>query len=216
MQKAVYSPEPEGHYALHSDHYCHFTSPIRRYPDLTIHRMLQSVLSGKRPPNDFDQFTVLGEHCSQREQRAEAAERELTRVKLLSYLSKHIGRQMDVVITGVERFGLFAQGLKLPAEGFIHINALQDDYYEYDPRTHSLTGHRQGNQFRLGDVLRVEVARVDVDRRELDYRFIARKRKPAASGAAKSPSRKTTKKRSAVKKKKAPRKKAPRRRKRGG
>lgn len=183
MQKAVYSPEPERHYALHSDHYCHFTSPIRRYPDLTIHRMIEAILAGTRPPDALDQMALLGEHCSQREQRAEQAERELTKVKLLSLLSQHIGKQMDAVITGVERFGLFAQGIKLPAEGLIHVNSLLDDYYHYEPRTHSLTGRREGNAYRLGDLIRVEVAHVDVERRELDFRIVARKRRAGASAA---------------------------------
>ena len=176
MQKAVYSPEPERHYALHSDHYCHFTSPIRRYPDLAIHRMIEAIIAGKRPPDAFDQMVLLGEHCSQREQRAERAERELTKVKLLSLLSRHVGKQLDAVITGVERFGLFAQGIKLPAEGLIHINSLLDDHYQYEQRTHSLTGRREGNSFRLGDLIRVEVAHVDVERRELDFRIVARRR----------------------------------------
>ncbi len=117
MQKAVYSPQEEGHYALASECYCHFTSPIRRYPDLMIHRMLDSLLRGTRPPDDFDDLAVLGQHCSDREQRAEAAERELIKVKLLTYLSQRIGEEMDAVVTGVEEFGLFAQGIELPAEG---------------------------------------------------------------------------------------------------
>jgi ribonuclease R len=121
MAKAVYSPEVEKHHALNSDNYCHFTSPIRRYPDLTVHRQFESLVAGRRPPGDFDQLLVLGEHCSEREQRAESAERELTKVKLLTYLSHRIGEQMDGLITGVERFGLFVQGVNLPAEGLIHV-----------------------------------------------------------------------------------------------
>jgi len=128
---------------------------------------------------------------SEREQRAEKAERELTKVKLLSYLSKRLGEQMEAVITGVEKFGLFAQGIDLPAEGLIHVSALQDDYYRYDQRSHSLVGNRAGNSFRLGDLIRVEVARVDIDRRELDFRIVKRlKTTPIAKPALKSVARK--------------------------
>lgn len=174
MQKAIYSPAVEGHYALHSEHYCHFTSPIRRYPDLTIHRMLRSLIHGKKPAADFASQVLLAEHCSEREQRAQAAERDLIKVKLLGYLSKRVGSEMDAVITGVEEFGIFVMGIDLPAEGLIHIQSLEDDYYKFDSDTHSLTGRRAGNRFRLGDVLRVSVAKVDVDRRELDFRFVGR------------------------------------------
>jgi ribonuclease R len=184
MSKAIYSPEEEWHYALHSQHYCHFTSPIRRYPDLTVHRLLDALIAGRRPASEFDQLVLLGEHCSEREQRAEQAERELTRVKLLTYLSKRVGEQMDAVITGVEKFGLFAQGVDLPAEGLIHISAMQDDRYRYDSRSHSLVGYRAGNAFRLGDVIRVEVARVDIDRRELDFRLVKRARRVTSRTAA--------------------------------
>jgi ribonuclease R len=120
---------------------------------------------------------ALGEHCSERERRAEAAERELVKVKLLAYMEQRIGEEMDAVITGVQSFGLFAQGLKLPAEGFIHVTSLSDDHYRYDATTHSLTGFRQGNTFRLGDRIRVEVARVDIDRRELDFRLVGREKR---------------------------------------
>jgi ribonuclease R len=122
---------------------------------------------------------VLGEHCSEREQRAEAAERELTKLKLLHYLSHHIGMRMDAVITGVHSFGIFAQGVELPAEGLIHVTALADDYYDYDAVSHTLCGRRAGNRYRLGDTIRVEIVHVDLDRRELDFRLL-RKRKSTA------------------------------------
>jgi ribonuclease R len=175
LQRAVYSPEVEGHYALASETYCHFTSPIRRYPDLTVHRLLDAILQGKKAVNDFASLVVLGEHCSDRERRAEAAERELTKLKLLHYLEDRVGQEMDAIVTGVEEFGLFVQGVQLPAEGLVHVTTLADDYYHYDRRSHTLTGRRGGNAFRLGDLVRVEVARVDIDRRELDFRIVGRK-----------------------------------------
>lgn len=177
LARAVYSPEEEGHFALASDCYCHFTSPIRRYPDLTIHRLFDALVQGRKPKGSFDELLVIGEHCSQRERRAESAERELTKVKLLHYLEDRIGLEFDAVITGVEQFGLFAQGIDLPAEGLIQVSTLADDYYLYDRRTHSLTGRRSGNAFRLGDPIRVEVARVDVERRELDFRLVRREKR---------------------------------------
>ena len=179
--KAVYGPQEEGHFALASDCYCHFTSPIRRYPDLTVHRLLDSLRRGKPPENDFDRLANLGDHCSHREQRAEQAERELIKLKLLNYLSKKIGMQMEVVVTGVEDFGMFVQGVELPADGLIHVTSLGDDRYHYDARAHMLSGHRPGNQFRLGDLLLAEIARIDLDQRELDFRMV---RKLDRSGLA--------------------------------
>lgn len=178
FQRAVYSPVEEGHYALASDCYCHFTSPIRRYPDLTVHRLLWAVLTKQKPVNDFNALAMVGEHCSERERRAEDAERELTKVKLLNYLADRIGEEFEAVITGVEEFGLFAQGVQIPAEGLIHVTSLSDDFYRYDRTTHTLAGHRAGNSFRLGDIVQVSVARVDVDRRELDFRMVERLARP--------------------------------------
>jgi ribonuclease R len=176
LQRAVYSPLPVGHFALASDCYCHFTSPIRRYPDLTIHRLLR-LLEGKREPVlKGGQLLALGEHCSDREQRAEQAERELVQVKLLNFLSTRIGKEMDGVVTGVQDYGLFVQGSELPAEGLIHVASLADDYYHFDASAHTLSGRRRGNAFRLGDCLRVAVAHVDVDRRELDFRLVGRRK----------------------------------------
>jgi ribonuclease R len=174
MQRAVYSPKDEGHYALASDCYCHFTSPIRRYPDLHIHRLLDEMIRGRKPRSHHDDLVVLGQHCSDREQRADAAERDLTRLKLLAYLSDQIGLQMEALVTGVENFGLFVQGVELPAEGLIRTESLADDYYTFDRSTHSLTGRRFGNRYRLGDRLRVVVTRVDPLRRELDFRLLSR------------------------------------------
>jgi ribonuclease R len=112
----------------------------------------------------------------------------LVKLKLLSYMSGRIGEEMDAVVSGVENFGLFAQGLELPAEGLIRVDALMDDYYQFDRSTHTLAGRREGNTFRLGDRIRVAVARVDLDRRELDFRLV-RRLAPA------QPARKTAKKR---------------------
>src|SRR5262245_65702625 len=118
--------------------------------------MIEALAHGRRPHDDVDRMVVLGDHCSDREQRAEAAERELIKVKLLSYLARRIGEEMDAVITGVEDFGLFAQGVELPAEGLIHVDTLGDDFYRYDSATHSLAGHKSGSRYRLGDVIRVQ------------------------------------------------------------
>ncbi len=173
LTQAVYSPQEEGHYALASDCYCHFTSPIRRYPDLTVHRLFDLLLSKGRPHASSAELVVLGEHCSERERRAEAAERELTSVKLLTYLHDKLGMEMDAVVTGVEDFGLFARGTELPAEGMIHISALENDVYAFDRRSHTLAGRKAGNTFRLGDMVRVQVTRVDLERRELAFRLVA-------------------------------------------
>jgi ribonuclease R len=111
-------------------------------------------------------------------------------VKLLGHLAKKIGSQLDAVITGVEEFGLFAQGIELPAEGLVHVDTLGDDFYRFDRDSHSLAGYRSGNRFRLGDVIRVEVAHVDIDKRELDFRIVKRlgsphRERPEARGGKK-------------------------------
>lgn len=173
LKRAAYSPAEEGHFALASDCYCHFTSPIRRYPDLTIHRLVDALILGEKPHIDPAALASLGDHCSEQERRAEMAERELTKLKLLRYLDERIGLEMDAVVTGVEKFGLFAQGLELPADGFIHVEALGDDYYQFDSASRTLTGRMHGKRLRLGDVIRVAVARVDLERRQLDFRFIS-------------------------------------------
>jgi ribonuclease R len=195
MQKAVYGPEEERHYALNKTHYCHFTSPIRRYPDLTVHRLIDHLAGGGKPAQNVTELVILGEHCSEREQRAEAAERELIKIKLLNYLAQRLGEKMDAVITRVEEYGIFVQGTQLPADGLIAIGSLQDDYYHYDAPTHSLVGRRGGNQYRLGDLVEVEVWHVDLDRRQLDFRLVKRaaQRPRQASSASRQRAQTSTK-----------------------
>ena len=171
LKQAIYSPEPEGHFALASEDYCHFTSPIRRYPDLQVHRQLTAWLAGRPPKGNLDELVALAEHCTKTERRAELAERELIKIKLLTYLSTRIGEKFQAIIISVEDFGFFARMVEIPAEGLVHITALADDFYYLEHATHTLIGRRGGARYRLGDKVEVVVARVDIDRRELDLRI---------------------------------------------
>jgi len=176
LKQARYSPEKEEHYALASQNYCHFTSPIRRYPDLTVHRLLDQWLRTGRAGSDETELAALGEHCSKTERRAEMAERELIKVKLLDYLSQRIGIELEVIITGVADYGFFAQAEVLPVEGLVHVSTLTDDYYHFDESSHSLIGRRTNRRYRLGDKVKVNVVRVDLQRRQLDFRVVAKKK----------------------------------------
>ncbi len=171
LKQAEYSPADAGHYALASDDYCHFTSPIRRYPDLTVHRLLGQWLRTGKAGTDEAELVALGEHCSYTERRAEQAERELIKIKLLDYMSERIGAELDIIITGVHEYGFFGQAEQMPVEGLVHVSTLTDDYYYYDSATHSLIGRRTKRRYRLGDKVKVRVARVDVQRRQLDFRL---------------------------------------------
>jgi ribonuclease R len=183
LKQAVYSPIAEEHYALALQHYCHFTSPIRRYPDLQVHRQLDRLLRRKKPAADRDELLALADHCSKMERRAELAERELIKLKVLSYLSERLGWQCEALITGVTDYGFYAQAEQFPAEGLVHISSLIDDYYRYDPDSYTLHGQRTGKRYRLGDRVRVAVARVDLVRRQLDFRLVEA---PAPRSAART------------------------------
>ncbi|MDB5313525.1 MAG: rnr [Gemmataceae bacterium] len=175
LKQATYSPIQDEHYALASQNYCHFTSPIRRYPDLVVHRLLDRWIRHKKASADVTELTALGDHCSKMERRAETAERELVKLKILLYLSQKLGEQFDAVITGVADYGFFAQVEQFPAEGLVHISSLVDDYYQFDEAGHALEGKRTRRRFRLGDRVRVEVSRVDIQKRMLDFRLVSDK-----------------------------------------
>ncbi|MEK6233750.1 MAG: ribonuclease R, partial [Planctomycetales bacterium] len=172
FRRASYRPEEDGHFALGMDCYCHFTSPIRRYPDLMIHRLIRDLVSGRKPNIEFARLMELGNHCSAREKRAEEAERELIRLKLLYYFRDRVGEEMDAVITSVESFGMFISALAIPVEGFLSPDSLPSDDYRFDRDGNRHVGRKTGAVYRLGDRLRVAVARVNMSRRELDFRAV--------------------------------------------
>ena len=169
MSKAKYSPEEEGHYALGSKAYCHFTSPIRRYPDLVVHRMAGALADGRKPSVDQSHLERLAAHCCATEENAERAERDLKKLKLLGFFVDKIGKRLKATITGVRQSGLFAEGIELPVAGFISTRSLPAERYQFDSRAQAITGFGKENQFRLGDQISVRVSRVDLDRRELDF-----------------------------------------------
>jgi len=170
MRMAVYSALEDTHYALATNQYCHFTSPIRRYPDLVVHRQLARLLKHGRAPADVQELDVLARHCSDCERRAEAATRELVKRRLLAYLADRIGEEYDAIVTGVAEYGIFAQGEQIPAEGRVHVSALGSERFQLDEDAQALEGGK-GKRFRLGDRIRVAVARVDQERLQLDWRL---------------------------------------------
>jgi ribonuclease R len=180
LKQAEYTAADVGHYALGVDDYCHFTSPIRRYPDLTVHRTVADVLFDRKSRRGEGDAALakLGRQCSAAERKAQQSERELIKVKLLTYLVDQVGLEMDATITGVERFGFFCQGSEIPIDGLVHISVLdRDDYYEFDESSYSLVGRRSGRRYRLGDPVRVSVAHVDVERRSLELSLVRQKPK---------------------------------------
>ncbi len=174
LKQANYSPQPQEHYALALEDYCHFTSPIRRYPDLSVHRLLGKVLKMEVTQVSEIEMVSLAEHCGKMARRAEEAEREVIKLRILHYLSGKPKWELDAIITGVNKSGFFAMGIRFPAEGFVHVRTLLNDYYDFDESTQSLIGRRKRTHiFQLGKRVRVRVLRVDPERRELDFEVIA-------------------------------------------
>ena len=172
---AAYQPDNRGHFGLALEAYAHFTSPIRRYPDLLVHRAIRYALSGGKPssysysPTDMAAMAV---HCSQRERRAEEAERDVDERFKCAWMSKHVGSEFDGTVTGVTSFGLFVELAESKVSGLVHISQLTNDYYHYDPVRHLLKGERSGSQFRLGDHVRVQVLRASLEDRKIDFRMV--------------------------------------------
>ena len=170
MQQAQYSPDNIGHFGLAYDRYAHFTSPIRRYPDLLVHRAIKAVLQRRKYVEaDWD---ALGVHCSTNERRADEASREVSSWLKCMYAREHLGDEFDGAISGVAGFGIFVTMDDLLIDGMIHITELGRDYFKYDEARHVLRGERSGQTFRLGQRLRVKIVRADPDALKIDLQLI--------------------------------------------
>ncbi len=188
FQEAEYSPRPVGHYALASECYCHFTSPIRRYADLTVHRLVAELCRdtlANRPPEDISELTRLGSDCSAASRRAEAAERELRDVLVLQMLETKIGEDFEGVITGVANFGMFVQSPTYLVEGLVSLQDLGDDWWEVDAKRGEVRGEHTGRRYRIGDAMMVRIAHVDVARRRLNLAPVRDLEEVAGSGRLK-------------------------------
>ena len=191
LRQAVYQPENGGHFGLHYPAYAHFTSPIRRYPDLLVHRGIRHLIRSKikaksvrrirgaQPipvkqifPYDIHTMAVHGEHCSMSERRADDATREVQAWLKCEYLQDHVGDEFNGVISAVTSFGLFVELENIYIEGLVHITALPGDYYNFDASHQRLTGERSGRSFQLGGRVRVQVARVDLDDKKIDLELV--------------------------------------------
>ncbi|TDX28091.1 RNAse R [Modicisalibacter xianhensis] len=191
MSQAVYSPHNEGHFGLAYQAYAHFTSPIRRYPDLLVHRAIRSVIRGPRQtatvqraegapvekpstwcPYTFEQMVELGEHCSMTERRADDATRDVTDWLKCEFMSDKVGDVFEGTIASVTQFGIFVRLDNVYVEGLVHVTSLPSDYYHYEPEKHRLKGERGGISYRLGDGVTVQVARVDLDERKIDFDLV--------------------------------------------
>ena len=194
LRQAVYSPDNIGHFGLSFDAYAHFTSPIRRYPDLVVHRALKHLCENKK----VDEFIythadaeATGEHCSQTERKADEATRDAVDWLKCEYMLDKVGEEFEGIINTVTNFGLFVELNDIYVEGLIHVTGLDNDYYQYDPVKHRMLGERTNQSFRLGDPIRVKVARVDLDDKKIDFQWIgsnkdiSSKRKEKFSGKGK-------------------------------
>jgi ribonuclease R len=196
MNQAVYSPDNVGHFGLALDAYAHFTSPIRRYPDLLVHRAIRHVLRGGTPHDftyGFAEMETLGEHCSTNERRADEATRDATDWLKCEYMMDKVGETFDGIITSVTSFGFFAELNDIYVEGLVHITSLKNEYYHFDPAHHRLMGERTHKVYRLGDKVRVRVVRVDLDEKKIDFELADGAAAPAGA-AEQQPKGKKSKK----------------------
>ena len=175
MQRAEYAPTTIGHYALASEHYCHFTSPIRRYPDLTIHRLIDQYIAGRFENGqsgvdwpDEEALTELGKLCTEKEQRAEEAERELKLVLVLRLLLDKLGDEFEGIVTGVTNIGVFVQLDRYLVDGLLRFERLADDWWEVDSGSGRATAERSGHTIAVGDRLTVVISRISLPARKMD------------------------------------------------
>jgi len=179
MQKARYDASNLGHFGLAAKSYTHFTSPIRRYPDLVVHRALREsrhapggVLDEERRTELTDELPEMARHTSERERRADDAERELVQWKKVRFMADKVGDEFEGYVTGVTAFGLYIELIEHFVEGLVHVSTMADDYYRFVERAHILRGENKGRIYRLGDRVRVQVVRVDMERRQVDLGLV--------------------------------------------
>ncbi len=171
MSKAIYSTDPIGHYGLGFEYYSHFTSPIRRYPDLIAHRLLQHYLDGGKSPQKQDLETKC-KHCSSMEKLASDAERDSIKFMQVKFMEKHVGEDFTGVISGVADFGFWVQIPENGAEGLIKLRDLMDDSYSYDARSHAVFGSKTGNKYQLGDEVTIRVMKANLIQKQLDFKIV--------------------------------------------
>ena len=174
MQKARYSTGNIGHYGLAFTYYTHFTSPIRRYPDLLVHRLLTRYLTQGARTVSQSKYEDLCEHCSAQEQVAANAERASIKYKQVEFMSEHIGEEFDAVISGVTEWGFYAEINDNKCEGMIPMRTLEDDYYEFDDANYCIIGRRHKRKFTIGDAVRIRIVRANLDRKQLDFELVDR------------------------------------------
>ncbi|MDZ7692905.1 MAG: ribonuclease R [Balneolaceae bacterium] len=172
MAKAEYSPDNIGHFGLGFQNYAHFTSPIRRYPDVIVHRQMKNYAAGK-PGYKHEKIKSMGEHCSERERMAIEAERESIKLKQVEYLSEHVGDVFDGVVSGVMEKGIFVDLKNIHCEGMVNVSELKDDYYQYDEKQHCLVGKHTGKKYQLGKEIKVRVVRTDIEKRHIDLTLVS-------------------------------------------
>jgi ribonuclease R len=172
LSQAIYSPDNIGHFALGFENYTHFTSPIRRYPDLLVHRAIRGILRKQSISDTIEAVQAHTDHLSMTERRADDATREVVRWLKAEYMMDKIGEEFDGIISGVTNFGIFVELAEVYVDGLVHITALGQDYYHFDPGKHRLMGERTRKVFRLGDKVRVKVAQVNLDEAKLDFELV--------------------------------------------